>query len=100
MLKIAVAYSLKNARILMEQVREGNPNGYHFIEVMACPGGCIGGAGQPYHHGNSNIIRKSHENPEIIAIYNEYYGEPCGHLSHEQLHTHYFDRSDKIELTK
>ena len=115
-LKIAVAYSLKNARIMMEQVRQGNPNGYHFIEVMACPGGCIGGAGQPYHHGNSNIIRKrmeaiyredagkpirkSHENPEILAIYKEYYGEPCGHLSHEQLHTHYFDKSDKLEATK
>ena len=115
-LKIAVAYSLGNARKLMEQVREGNPNGYHFIEVMACPGGCIGGAGQPYHPGDSNIIRKrmeaiyredagkpirkSHENPDIIAIYKEYYGEPCGHLSHEQLHTHYFDRSDKIETTK
>jgi NADP-reducing hydrogenase subunit HndD len=100
----------------MEEVRAGNPNGYHFIEVMACPGGCIGGAGQPYHHGNSNIIqkrmdaiyredagkpiRKSHENPDIIAIYKEYYGEPCGHLSHEQLHTHYFDKSDKIEATK
>ena len=115
-LKIAVAYSLGNARKLMNEVREGNPNGYHFIEVMACPGGCIGGAGQPYHHGDSNIvrkrmeaiyredagkpIRKSHENPDIIAIYKEYYGEPCGHLSHEQLHTHYFDRSDKIEATK
>ena len=115
-LKIAVAYSLGNARKLMEQVRNGNPNGYHFIEVMACPGGCIGGAGQPYHHGKSDIIRrrmeatyredagkpirKSHENPDIIAIYKEYYGEPCGHLSHEQLHTHYFDRSDKLEMTK
>ena len=115
-LKIAVAYSLKNARILMDQVRQGNPNGYHFIEVMACPGGCIGGAGQPYHHGDSSIIRrrmeaiyredagkpirKSHENPDIIGIYKEYYGEPCGHLSHEQLHTHYFDRSDKLEATK
>ena len=115
-LKIAVVYSLNNARKMMEQVRQGNPNGYHFIEVMACPGGCIGGAGQPYHHGNSEIIRKrmeaiyredegkpirkSHENPEILAIYKEYYGEPCGHLSHEQLHTHYFDRSDKIESTK
>ena len=115
-LKIAVAYSLGNARKMMEQVRQGNPNGYHFIEVMACPGGCIGGAGQPYHHGDSNIIRKrmeaiyredagkpirkSHENPEIQAIYKEYYGEPCGHLSHEQLHTHYFDRSDKLEATK
>jgi NADP-reducing hydrogenase subunit HndD len=114
--KVAVCYGLSNARKLMEEVREGNPNGYHFIEVMACPGGCIGGAGQPYHHGKSNIIqkrmeatyredagkpiRKSHENPDIIAIYKEYYGEPCGHLSHEQLHTHYFDRSDKIEATK
>ena len=115
-LKIAVAYSLGNARKLMEEVRNGNPNGYHFIEVMACPGGGIGGAGQPYHHGKSDIIRKrmeatyredagkpirkSHENPDIIAIYKEYYGEPCGHLSHEQLHTHYFDRSDKLEVTK
>ena len=115
-LKIAVAYSLGNARKIMEEVRNGNPNGYHFVEVMACPGGCIGGAGQPYHHGNSNIIRKrmeatyredlgkpirkSHENQEVMAIYKEYYGEPCGHLSHEQLHTHYFDRSDKLEATK
>lgn len=114
--KVGVCYGLSNARKMMEEVREGNPNGYHFIEVMACPGGCIGGAGQPYHHGDSNIIRKrmeatyredagkpirkSHENPDIIAIYREYYGEPCGHLSHEQLHTHYFDKSDKIEATK
>ena len=111
--KVAICYGLSNARKLMEEVRNGNPNGYHFIEVMACPGGCIGGAGQPYHHGHSDIIqkrmeatyredagkpiRKSHENPDIIAIYKEYYGEPCGHLSHEQLHTHYFDKSDKIE---
>ena len=115
-LKIAIAYSLGNARKLMEQVREGNPNGYHFIEVMACPGGCIGGAGQPYHHGDSDIIRKrmeatyredagkpirkSHENPDIIAIYKEYYGEPCGHLSHEQLHTHYFNRQSTVEFEK
>ena len=111
--KVAICYGLSNARQLMEEVRNGNPNGYHFIEVMACPGGCIGGAGQPYHHGHSDIIqkrmeatyredagkpiRKSHENPDIIAIYKEYYGEPRGHLSHEQLHTHYFDKSDKIE---
>lgn len=114
--KVGVCYGLSNARKMMEEVRNGNPNGYHFIEVMACPGGCIGGAGQPYHHGDSDIIRKrmeatyredagkpirkSHENPDIIAIYKEYYGEPCGHLSHEQLHTHYFDKSDKIEATK
>ena len=111
--KVAVCYGLANARAMMEEVRGGNPRGFHFIEVMACPGGCIGGAGQPYHHGNSDIIRKrmeatyredagkpirkSHENPDIIAIYKEYYGEPCSHLSHEQLHTTYFDRSKKIE---
>ena len=112
--KVAVCHTLSNARAMMEEVRNGNPRGFHFIEVMACPGGCIGGAGQPYHHGNSDIIRKrmeatyredagkpirkSHENPDIIAIYKEYYGEPCGHLSHEQLHTHYIDRSTKVEI--
>src|SRR5574344_141513 len=112
-INVAVCYGLANARAMMEEVRNGNPRGFHAIEVMACPGGCIGGAGQPYHHGNSDIIRKrmaaiyredagkpirkSHENPAIQAIYKEYYGEPCGHLAHEQLHTHYFDKSDKLE---
>lgn len=112
-INVAVAYGLNNARIIMEEVRDGNPRGFHAVEVMACPGGCIGGAGQPYHHGDSSIIRKrmeatyredagkpirkSHENPSIIAIYKEYFGEPCGHKSHELLHTHYFDRSKKIE---
>ncbi len=111
---VAVCYGLANARAMMEEVRNGNPRGFHFIEVMACPGGCIGGAGQPYHHGNSDIIRKrmeatyredagkpirkSHENPTIQAIYKEYYGEPCGHLSHEQLHTHYFNKKQSIEV--
>lgn len=112
-INVAVVYGLNNARIIMEEVRDGNPRGFHAVEVMACPGGCIGGAGQPYHHGDSNIIRKrmeatyredagkpirkSHENPSIIAIYKEYFGEPCGHKSHELLHTHYFDRSKKVE---
>lgn len=112
-INVAVVYGLNNARIIMEEVRNGNPRGFHAVEVMACPGGCIGGAGQPYHHGDSSIIRKrmeatyredfgkpirkSHENPSIIAIYKEYFGEPCGHKSHELLHTHYFDRSKKIE---
>ena len=112
-INVAVAYGLNNARIIMEEVRDGNPRGFHAVEVMACPGGCIGGAGQPYHHGDSSIIRKrmeatyredagkpirkSHENPSIIAIYKEYFGEPCGHKSHELLHTHYFDRSKKVE---
>ena len=112
-INVAVVYGLNNARTIMEEVRDGNPRGFHAVEVMACPGGCIGGAGQPYHHGDSDIIRKrmdatyredagkpirkSHENPSIIAIYKEYFGEPCGHKSHELLHTHYFDRSKKIE---
>ena len=72
---------------------------------MACPGGCINGGGQPYHHGNSEIItkrmeaiyaedagkavRKSHENESIKTLYKEFLGEPLGHKSHELLHTHY-----------
>ena len=110
---IGIAHGLKNARTLLERVREGKEQ-VHAIEVMACPGGCIGGAGQPYHHGNSKIIkkrfdatyeedrnkpiRKSHENPSIIKLYQEYLGEPCGHKSHELLHTHYFDKSDHVEI--
>lgn len=112
---IGIANGLKNARILLERIREGKEQ-FHAIEVMACPGGCIGGAGQPYHHGNSSIlkkrydaiyredanktIRKSHENPSIQKLYAEYLGEPCGHKSHELLHTHYFDKSDYVEIAE
>ena len=112
-INVAVVYGLNNARTIMEEVRNGNPRQFHAVEVMACPGGCIGGAGQPYHHGDSDIIRKrmdaiyredlgkpirkSHENPSVMSIYKEFLGEPCGHKSHELLHTHYFDRSNKIE---
>jgi len=102
---IGIAHGLGNAKALLEEMRDGNPREIHAVEVMACPGGCIGGAGQPYHHGNSDILkarqaaiyqidknlpmRKSHDNPEIKALYEKYLGEPCGHRSHELLHTHY-----------
>ncbi|MBO7446044.1 MAG: iron hydrogenase small subunit [Bacteroidales bacterium] len=112
-LNIGIAHGLKNARKLLEDIKAGKCN-FHAIEVMACPGGCIDGAGQPLHHGNSDVIkarweaiyradkempiRKSHENPSIQAIYKEYLGEPCGHKSHELLHTHYFDRQTVVEV--
>ena len=114
-LKVAVVYGLKNARVIMEQIKAGNCP-YHFVEVMACPGGCIDGAGQLYHHGDASIVkarhaaiykadremplRKSHENPEIQAIYKEFYGQPCGEKSHHLLHTHYFDKKIKFDLEK
>ena len=79
---------------------------------MACPGGCIGGGGQPLHHGDSSIlkarhkaiyledagkpIRKSHENPYIVKLYEEFLGKPLSEKSHHLLHTHYFDRSTDI----
>jgi NADH-quinone oxidoreductase subunit G len=106
-LKIAVAHGLGNARTLLENIREGKAD-YHGIEIMACPGGCIGGGGQPYHHGDINVIkkrmegiykedkdkklRKSHENPYIQKLYEEYLGEPYGEKAHELLHTHYEKR--------
>ncbi|MBO7490830.1 MAG: iron hydrogenase small subunit [Bacteroidales bacterium] len=112
-LNIGIAHGLKNARKLLEDIKAGKCN-FHAIEVMACPGGCIDGAGQPLHHGNSDVIkarweaiyradkempiRKSHENPSIQAIYKEFLGEPCGHKSHELLHTHYFDRQTVVEV--
>lgn len=112
-INIGIAHGLANARKLLDQVRAGECN-FHAIEVMACPGGCIGGAGQPFHHGNFDIIkkrydaiyredagkpiRKSHENPFIQALYKEWLGEPCGEISHHLLHTHYFDKSKHLEI--
>ncbi len=105
-LKVAVAHGLANARKVMKQVAEGK-SPYHFIEIMACPGGCLGGGGQPiptnidirklrasaiYAEDESLPIRKSHENPEITAIYKNFLGEPNSHKAHELLHTHYTER--------
>ncbi len=104
--RVAVAHSLGNARKLLERVRSGEAS-YHFIEIMACPGGCIGGGGQPigtnterrlkridatYQADRDLPLRKSHDNPEVKQLYDEFLGEPLGHRSHELLHTHYTAR--------
>jgi len=108
-LKVAVANGLGNARVLMEQVQKGE-SPYHFIEIMCCPGGCLGGGGQPisnnpdikkrraeaiYREDAGKPIRKSHQNPEIITIYKEFLGEPNSEKAHHLLHTEYCDRSCK-----
>lgn len=105
--KVAIAHGLNNAKVLMDQVAAGE-SPYHFIEIMACPGGCLGGGGQPiptneeirtkrmaaiYKEDAGKPIRKSHENPEIATIYEEFLKEPLGHKSHELLHTHYRKRN-------
>ena len=111
-IKIGIANGLANARKLLEAVQRGECD-YQAIEVMACPGGCIGGAGQPYHHGDSSIIkkrqeaiyredegkpiRKSHENPYIQKLYEEFLIKPLGEKSHHLLHTHYFKKREKYE---
>lgn len=104
-LNIGIAHGLGNARKLLEEVKAGNPRKLHAIEIMACPGGCIGGGGQPYHHGNIEIlkkraeaiyredegkpIRKSHENPAIKELYETYLGHPMSEKAHHLLHTKY-----------
>ncbi len=110
-IRIGIACGLGNARKLLNDVRSGKSQ-FHAIEVMACPGGCIGGGGQPYHHGDSSIlkaraaavyredadkpIRKSHENPFIIKLYEEFLGKPNSEKAHHLLHTKYFDKKKKI----
>ena len=107
-INIGIAHQLGNARKLLDGIRAGMYN-FHAIEIMACPGGCIGGGGQPLHHGDSRIlkarheaiyredaqkpIRKSHENPYIKKLYEEFLGKPLSEKAHHLLHTHYFDKS-------
>lgn len=113
-IKVAVAHGTANAAKLLDAIKAGEKT-YHFIEIMGCPGGCVTGGGQPivdartryfidpkaaraaatYDEDEAMTIRKSHENPAIKKIYEEFLGEPCGHKSHELLHTHYVDRSAK-----
>jgi NADP-reducing hydrogenase subunit HndD len=106
-LNIGVASGLGNARKLLEKVQSGEKQ-FHVIEIMACPGGCLGGGGQPYHHGDMDILRKrnqvlyaedagkperkSHENPYIKELYEKYLGKPLSEKAHHLLHTHYFKR--------
>ena len=110
-LKVAVAHGLGNARKLMNEIRAGKSQ-YHAIEIMACPGGCIGGGGQPLHHGDSSLLRartqalytednekslrKSHQNPYIISLYEEFLGKPMSEKAHHLLHTCYFNRGKEI----
>lgn len=104
--KVAIAHGLANANKLMTAVANGTVS-YHFIEVMACPGGCLGGGGQPiptneeirrkrmeaiYEEDANMPIRKSHENPEVLQLYEEFLGTPNSHKAHELLHTHYTKR--------
>ncbi len=108
-IRIGIAHGLGNARRLLEDIQSGKSH-FHAIEIMSCPGGCIGGGGQPYHHGKSEIlrkrqqaiyredelkvIRKSHENPYIKKLYVEFLGEPMSEKAHHLLHTHYFNRQN------
>lgn len=107
-LNVAVTSGLGNARKVLEKIQSGEAK-YHAIEIMACPGGCINGGGQPFKHGDMTLIedrmrgiyeedrnskyRKSHENPEIQKLYQEFLGEPGSHKAHELLHTEYFKKS-------
>jgi NADP-reducing hydrogenase subunit HndD len=107
-LKVAIAHGLTNANKVVKLVSQGKAP-YHFIEIMACPGGCIGGGGQPiptsmeirqnrikavYSEDENMPLRKSHENPEIISLYKEFLGKPNSHAAHELLHTHYTEREN------
>lgn len=106
-LKVAVAHGLANADELMRRIKSGEAD-YHFVEIMACPGGCLGGGGQPiptdmekrmermraiYEEDSALPLRKSHENPEVQLLYAEYLKQPLGHRSHKLLHTSYARRS-------
>ena len=114
--KVVVASGLKNAQIIMDEIKSGKAD-YQFVEIMACPGGCVMGGGQPirsskerasidirakranalYDIDEKSIIRKSHENPVLKKIYEEYLGEAGGHRAHELLHTSYVER-EKYKL--
>lgn len=114
---VAIAHGMKNAKVLLDQIREGTSK-YHFIEIMGCPGGCIAGGGQPivrscflpneaddiqdtyrtkranalYSEDERNVLRQSHNNPQVQKLYEDYLEKPNSHKAHELLHTHYHAR--------
>ncbi len=105
-LNVAVAHGLANAQKVIDRIRTGEAS-YHFVEIMTCPGGCIGGGGQPrltsdavreariraiYAEDESRGLRKSHENPEVLKLYDEFLGQPLGDKSHKLLHTKYTEK--------
>jgi iron only hydrogenase large subunit-like protein len=119
-IRVAVAHGLGNTHQLMDLIRQ-EPDRYHFVEIMACPGGCVGGGGQPqcgtsaeamdanclsdraeslYDSDRKNTIRRSHENPEIQKLYQEFLDRPLSERSHELLHTHYHARIPKGIVSK
>ena len=111
-IKVCAASGLKNAQTVMEKIKNGEAD-YHFVEIMACPGGCVNGGGQPVqpasvhnfvdlkalrgkalYAADENLpVRKSHENEAVKAVYAEYFEKPGSHIAHEVLHTHYVARS-------
>ena len=115
-IRVVVASGLKNARKIMNEIKNGEAD-YDFVEIMACPGGCVNGGGQPiksskirskldvrklradaiYTIDEKSTIRKSHQNPVVQGIYQEFFGEPCREKAHEYLHTHY-KKQDKYEM--
>ena len=116
-INIAVIYGTANAAKVIDSIKRGEKH-YHFIEVMTCPGGCIGGGGQPkdimkdkdevrkariaslYARDEAMTIRKSHENPEIITLYKEFYEEPLSELAEAMLHTSYEDKSEILNRNR
>ena len=116
--KVVVAHGLANAQTIMKEIKSGKAD-YQFVEIMACPGGCITGGGQPiksakiqeevdvhkkraeemYSIDEKSVIRKSHENPVLKQIYKDFLGEPNGELAHKLLHTHY-SKKDKYRFVK
>lgn len=113
-INVAVVYGTKAAREIIERIKSGEKT-YHFIEVMTCPTGCVGGGGQPlvaedkkdaylkarlngiYIRDAEQTIRKSHENSEIITLYEQFYKQPLSPLAHDLLHTNYSDASEEIK---